>query len=601
MSHVKFVAGILALAAIVSPATLGQSPQEQQKKIDDLGRRLDQVLKEQEALKAALASRDTELQSAQASQKDEALESYISSLSERLAGPGTTVKSVASPITFTGEFRVRTGWTLDRNFGEPNGILSAGAGLLGIILKGFELPELDGGYYKSTKAEYFFATLASLAAAIVDDDAIDDEDHDDDGQFTEARFRIGLQFDLAKDVTTYFELQAYGVYDNGVTPYPSTTTPFNDVTDGLSEVDLYQGYIRMSNLFNRPEFSSTAGRQEITLGNEFQFGNNDFFNGESFDGVRYDWNSESFSLTGMALTLQSHTFHDGFKVRYPDPITGYDDDMMYSLYLTLKVIEHHEIDLYWIYLNGHSPAFGSFGTEGGIRSNYLLEGLFNTAYYHTVGGRIGGTFPSVAAGLDWNVEAAFQFGDTKDVLGIPGTSQDVDGWTIEAEVGLMFQGAAHFRVFGRFLFADGGDMFGQDTGYIPLFPERHSQTGYRARYGIFDIIPMSNVITGQLGITFDPDPAWTIGLTGLWAAHDQNVITGFDDLGFITTDDGIGWEADAFIEYRYSPQTTLSLGLAVFFPNDGAPLAGFFPLERIVGTNEDDVAFMAYLQAEVVF
>lgn len=530
MSMWKVVA-LAAAVGVIAPMTLAQeSTQDLRKEIEALKRDMNQLKAENQALAENMKN---------SAVADTSLEERINALSENLDYAGTTVKSDANPITIFGQFRTRSGWTFDRDFGADFG---------------------------SSDIE------------------------DDDGSFVDALFLVGFDFSLEKDVTTRFSIKSNGLYNNG-------DTNANDAADGLGEVDLYEGWINIGNIFGRKELSAKEGRQEIVLGNEFQFGNNDYFSGETFDGSHWMWDGESFNLHFLWAKL---AIDDNFDTRnwpYNNAGTGngYDDDELYSLYFTYEGIQDHTIDLYWIYFNGHNG--GSMGTLGnGLGSfstgDVATDGGGFDFYTHTFGLRIGGCF-AVAEGLDYNVEFAYQLGDLADTP--VGLNDDVEGFTVEVELGITFDATNHFRLFVRFLYAEGAD--GDDTGYIPLFPERHAQAvagdhrSRRARYGAMDIIPMDNVLTVQLGLTFDPAADWTLGLTALYAEHDEDVVT-----GPLSTDDGLGFEIDAFAEYRYSTQTTFSGGIGVFFPEDGAPLDG----GGFAGA-DDDIAFLFYMQARVVF
>lgn len=526
------VVALLTTLGLVAPVSMAQDDlkkevQELKKMYQDQARAIEQLKAENAALQASGAVADT------------SLEQRINALSENLDYAGTTVKSVANPITIFGQARVRSGWTFDRDFGTDFGPGTA------------------------------------------------EDSEDDDGSFVDALFLVGFDFDLDKDVMVRVSLKANGLYGNGDTNAEDGDTGSNS---NLGEIDAYELFIQFNNIFGRKELGAREGRQEIVLGNEFQFGNNDFFSGETFDGSHWWWDSENFAIHAIWAKLAST---DDFSSRNWPYVPagagdGYDDDELYSLYFTLKSIEEFNLDLYWIYFNGHGgPTAGdSFGTLG----NSL--GFGNDFYYHTFGARIAGVF-AVAAGLDYNLELAYQTGDLSGTG--PGAIDNVEGLAIEGEIGLTFDETNHFRVYVRGMWAEGAE--GDDTGYIPLFPERHSQTvagdhtARRARYGIMDIIPMQNVWSAQVGLTFDPAADWTLGLTILYAEHDEDVLTVAG-----TAEDGIGFEIDAFGEYRYSAQTTLGGGIGVFFADEGAPFAtgGF------VG-DDDDIAFLFFLQARVLF
>ena len=95
---------------------------------------------------------------------------------------------------------------------------------------------------------------------------------------------------------------------------------------------------------------------------------------------------------------------------------------------------------------------------------------------------------------------------------------------------------------------------------------------------------MTNVISVQAGLHFDPACNWTVGATGLWAETDKSIATGANR--------DYGTELDFWAEYRYSQQITLGAGLAFVFPDD----AGVFAW----GTT-DDTQFIGYLQARLMF
>jgi hypothetical protein len=473
-----------------------------QGKLRDLEKRLSAVEAENATLKSQVADRD-----------DEALETQVNALLDRYAG--TTVNSVANPITLTGELRFRTNWQLG-------------------------------------------------------DDEFDDEL---DGSWTDSLVRLGFMYEFTGDVTAFVELQSHWTFgdDTAATNgafswykgYPS------DWEIGASDHDvvLYQAWVEVRNVLNQPELSSRTGRQEIVLGNQFQMGNADWYNGWAFDGTVWIWEDESFRLIGAIVKLANF---DRDLNQLPSYLSDHDDDELYSVYFTLKTIENHELDIYWIYVNGHA----------GAATHALFPIAFpDTLYFHTIGGRIGGEFPDIADGLDWNVEVAYQFGDVNDV---PET--DVDGFAVEAQVGVVFDKSNMLRAYVRFLWAQGPDD--NDSGYIPLFPNRHSNTGFRARYGLFDLIPMNNVMTLQGGLHFNPDPAWTLGATVLWATTDES------DTIVSTSDDDYGWEIDVWGEYRFTEQMTLGAGVAFLFPDDeGVALWSL----------DDGTHVLIYLQARLVF
>ena len=377
-----------------------------------------------------------------------------------------------------------------------------------------------------------------------------------DGWFNDSRVRLGFGYDFSRDVSAYAELQTNFVYGD------------SDVNGQKDDVGLYQAWVKTANLFGRPEFSAKWGRQEVVLGNQFQFGNADWYNGVSFDGTRYDWSSESFDLTG--LWLRTATLGSGDSNQGPDygPNAingdGHDHDEFYSVYFTLKTIKNHKLDLYWIYANLHD----------GFTANSFSSNLAGTtAYFHTLGARIGGNV-DVAAGLDWNLEAAYQTGSA-------GTA-DVENLAVEGEVGVMFNKDNKIRAWLRGLYAEGPE--GNETGYLPLFPNAHSNTAnFRARYGSFDVFPMTDVFALTGGVHFDPAKDWTLGLSAVWGQTESDQPANVDD--------SYGFEIDVWAEYRYSEAMTFAMGVAFLFPDD----------QLVGGTFDTDTQFLFYMQARLFF
>lgn len=377
-----------------------------------------------------------------------------------------------------------------------------------------------------------------------------------DGWFNSSRVRMGFGYEFSKDVSAYAELQSNFAYGEASSFFGST-----DV-----DVSLYQAWVEVGNLFGRPEFSTKLGRQEVVLGNQYQFGNADWYNGVSFDGCRWDWDSDNFRLTGLMLRLTTEDSNDMNQM--PAYSTGHTHDELYGLYFTLKTIKNHELDVYWLYSNLHSGSAG----------NSLGGGLsFSDDYYHTFGARIGGDV-DVSAGLDWNFEAAYQTGNSDAGL-------DISAFSAEGEVGITFNRDNKFRAWLRAIYAEGAE--GNDLGYQPLFPNRHSNTAsFRARYGIMDIFPMTNVFAVTGGVHFDPSQNWTIGANLVWGETEEEIGGGFDD--------EYGFEIDIWAEYRYSETMTFGVGAAVLFADD----AGVFASG---GSFDDDAQFLMYMQARLFF
>jgi hypothetical protein len=514
----------VAILAASSIGALGQTHEELRKELDDLKAVVRQQAARVDAQAQALSRLEAEnaaLRSATAVPADGALEHAINRLNERMAG-GVEVRSCASRVNLGGEFRYRAAYAS----GE---------------------------------------TILPTEGTIGD---VDVETSEHDGWWVDARNRLSFQYDFQTDVTAFAEIQSHWAFGHDLDGLPHEY----DDSDSEGDVHLYQSWLEIRNVFCRPELSARIGRQEIVLGNQFQFGNADWYNGIVHDGVRVDWRSRCWTVTALALKL---TTEDGDINQVASFPFTHDDDELYGVYFTLKSIRNHALDLYWIYVNGHR------GESEDSGASFLFTSLFpGTAYYHTVGARMGGCW-EILCGLDWNVEGAVQTGSVNGAI----DTSDVSGAALEAELGVTLDRGSRFRVFARGLYSEGPG--GDDTGYLASFPNRHSNdAAFRARYGLADMIPMQNVLSAQLGLHFDPACNWTIGATGLWATLD-----GALEFPGIESDD-FGTELDVWAEYRYSRLLTFGAGLALVFPEDLGQLAVFSP---------DETKIIAYLQARLIF
>ena len=365
-----------------------------------------------------------------------------------------------------------------------------------------------------------------------------------DGSWNDALVRLGFGYDFTGDVSAYAELQSQWAFGAGA--------------GGTTGLDTYQAWLEVRNVMGQAALRQRTGRQEVVLGNQYQFGNADWYDGWTFDATRWDWENESFSLTAMAAKLNGGPDDNNQTSAFDN---DHDDDELYTLYFTLKTIQDHTLDLYWIYSNGHDAT--STGTFGGPLGGNNVSNDF----WHTMGARIGGTFADMAGGLNWNLEVAYQFGDTDG-------ANDVDALAIEAEVG--FNVTDGVGVFARVHYAEGADD--GDAAYTQLFGSRHSNGDFRARYGIADLMPMTDVFSIQGGLSFDANEDWTLGMTVVWAEEE-------------VSDDDYGWELDFWAEYQHSANLAYGFGAAFVMPDEDGSL----------GTLDDDTHFIGYIQARLLF
>lgn len=564
--HAAFAACLLAaLSAAQDPA----SSETLLREVRELRARVEAVEAENAALKGTLRDRDA----------DGAVEERINAL--LASEDGTTVKSSANPLTFIGEFRFRVAATLGDNGFGPGGVPSSTP--VGPGANQFAVP-----------------------------------DRERDGWWTDALMRMGILYDFAPDVTAYSEMRAKWAFGQS----GATSSPFglgsNGGVDGgpggaggstgqnadypvlldlNTFVFVHQAWLETRNVFGAPELTFRIGRQEIALGGQFQFGAAEWYDGFNFDALRFDWTAETWRLTAIASKLQSVDADGNQRTSF---FNSHDDDDLLALYFTYTGVADHAFDAYWILVNGHGGADddGS-GASVGALGNFVGDpaGSGGTAYYSTVGVRAAGLFREVAAGLDYGFEAAYQFGDGRgSPTGFPPIGAfDVDAFAVEASLGLTLDEESKLRVGIRALYAEGPSD--DALAYTPLYPSRHAASGFRARYGLFDLLPMTNVFSLQGGVQFDPAEDWSLGATLLWGEADEAGLMPGNrrngaTLSAVVPDDDYGVEVDVWAEYRASSQMTFAAGLALLFPDDAG---------EALWLVDDGAQFYAYFQARLAF
>lgn len=493
------------------------------------------------------------------------------------AREGTTVRSVADPVTLIGEFRFRTAASLGGN----------GPGA--------------GGAPTSTPSG---PGTSGLPAA------------EHDGWWTDALMRMGLLYDFGPDVSAYAEMRAKWAFGAA----SATSFPFElDSTGGVAPgggagtqagapggspvldintfVFVHQAWLETRRVFGAEELSFRVGRQEIALGNQFQFGAAEWFDGFNFDALRLDWTDSDWRLTALAAKLQAIDADGNQRTSF---FNSHDDDDLLALYFAYTGVADHAFDAYWIFVNGHGGADdGGAGSSIGALGNSVGDPLGGggTTYFHTFGLRAGGRFAEVGAGLDYNVEFAYQTGSGEgSPTAFPTVGPyDVDALAAEAEIGLTLDAESKLRTFVRALYAEGPS--GNDLAYVPLYPSRHASAGFRARYGLWDLMPMTNVFSLQLGAHVDPAADWTLGATVLWAEADEAGPTPASvrhgaRLTAALPDDEYGVELDVFAEYRASAQLIMTAGFAALFPSAAGEALWLL---------DGDPHLYAFLQARLAF
>lgn len=271
------------------------------------------------------------------------------------------------------------------------------------------------------------------------------------------------------------------------------------------------------------EMRNLFGMSGLTL----KHGRQEFVKGTQFQFGNEDWNN-GLVWDGHRLDWSNESFGvTGFLFNETGNFTTVDDYTS-GLYGTLKSIKDITVDGYWI----RRDAFNS----------------------DTFGGRVGG----MISGIDFNGEIAVQDANLAD-----------DPMALELNAGYMFSKDNKFHAHAQYALLENGYVapalnLGADRyGYALSFAGSGFPTGAAANLESFSV-----------GVSFDPAAAWSIG---------ANVF--FNDTDVAVTADDSYTEINVGVDYRYSDNCTISLGLGYWIPGDDTV----------------DEVFLGYLQARLAF
>ena len=398
--------------------------------------------------------------------------------------------------------------------------------MLCLMLVGAALPVLAGD--AEVTAELW--TRAEYADDFDLDSTIDDE-----VDFAAYLARIGLGFEINDNIDAMFEVQSFGHWgDSGTFSAAGLgaglSQPLGQLTDSLV---LYQANVTVNNL-GRGNLSLKIGRQEHVLGNELHFGDNDFYNGSFFDGIRASWDFDAWDLDAFIYILDENDLSTS---------PGVSDDYVAgsSANFTLGS-EKHSIEAYFFYKsdNGVASAYSAF----------TLGALYE--------------YSSDNGGWDWSFEGALQDG-TIDVemtaATCPvGTACDLQAFIVEGDLGYGW-GGNHHVTLGGLLVGEGDDAVDSDT-FMFLRPDVHR------RAGTMDIV----------GGAVAPGLA---NVTDIYASYGYFGDTNSFELTyheFLTTEDTVapfgldfGGEVDLVWNRAINPDHAgLQIGAGVFMPDAAA-------------------------------
>jgi len=463
-------------------------------------------------------------------------------------------------------------------------------------------------------------------------DGDDDNDlFDDSFSYAPARFNIGFRVDLPRDVAAVIELQ--GNYELGGGPAgvgtelraqttqhqrpgvvnpivlgpgfskvgaagglgspasgggPSTALPsptqleivrtLNDV-DG-DEVFVYQGYAEAAHIGDSI-LSVRIGRQEMAYGTEFLLGNQDWYDGQTFDGVKgiLEFTDKHRLDIFWAKLAERDTTVDG-SIGGAALNQGGDDSDLYGAYFSAQTLGGSSVgmDAYFLALNDDSNlVYNVSAQDDGIIGYdafdfYSIESdrSFLDAYW--AGVRF---FREREHGFHFSAELTYLFGNIEANLDNDGDgafddddSLSIGAFGFESFAGFTWDTPTNPTVKGGITWCEGSDVNDYEHGDYNTFFTPAGEV--HPRLGMMDLVDASNILAFNLGYAGSHKRhSWGVDLWHFefdevdpfvedFTVHDVNLEDG-DDLS-----NELGQEVDLWYNYQYSEHMLAQFAVSYF-------------------------------------
>ena len=394
--------------------------------------------------------------------------------------------------------------------------------------------------------------------------------NDDSFSIAPYRVMIGMTGNFAKNVSGHVDLQYIGNFGDQLTPQWGYNFPPDQVFDAYNNwsgngINLYTGWIEMAKI-GGSDFGMRLGRQENTYGTELFLGDNNYYGGLSFDGLRGMWQHGSSDLNVFYYKLAE--LNGDYWLSAPGSGGAAVDSNLFGA--------------------TYDWNFKSMGTVGG----YILVG-------QDLGGRgpVGVADSSVMTygarwnrGMmnddklnmfDWNIEVAAQSGDAGDPAPIFGGNPSVKlgGWIAEAWFAFNFNaGDTHGRVhLGTLMTSGDKTNTTKYEGFVPYYGDFHANN----RFGDLDWVDLF----GQQNIT-----DFNLGY-GHWFGEQHSVMLSYHVFSETESNgaasDKLGDEIDLTYNFQYSKNLGLQFTAGQASPGDasdaiyGLPVGAGDPVQRI--------------------
>lgn len=438
------------------------------------------------------------------------------------------------------------------------------------------------------------------------------DDYGNDRYFTEMLTRLNVTANFTDKVSGEIDLDSYDIWGEDFRSNYITGVDARANTN--DDLEVIQSYIQAEEMFGYP-LRLRVGRQQMKFGKGWLVGDRyASLSYLSFDGVRLTYSAEDIAVDAWwtKLAEAGAVEEDG-------------DTDFYGIYGTYSGLKPLKISAYWMWVRD-GEAIKDTNTDWFTER---LEDLFNVDDYdvtnlHTVGVRLWGA----AGGFDYDLEAAYQFGNASQVgaLFVPvggvfgDDDAEWDNWAADLEVGYTFDVKWKPRVYVGGAYYEGEDN--RDISFwewLCPFDLPHASVSFNrlfpdtsCRYA--DILDTSAVLTNfkelRAGVDLQPTEKIKVRMEveefwvddpfdlpvmldfGTWKGN-RLLLPILPEFSFWTKEasDDIGVLTTLTVKYAYSKDLSIEFLWEHLFTGEGILDGNFidrYGLFYFAGANDDD-------------
>jgi len=442
------------------------------------------------------------------------------------------------------------------------------------------------------------------------DGSFDEAAFDDSFSYGASRYNIGFRVDLPRDVAAVIELQGANTFGGGPaglgTELRAQTTQHQrpgvinhlwgaskvgsqnnllgddadpqhlEIIRTLSGaldpgVFVYQGYMEAAHVGDSI-FSVRVGRQELAYGTEWMLGNQDFYDGQTYDGVKgiFEFTDKHRLDLFWAKLAERDTTING---AVADPVLDQsgDDSDLYGAYFSAQTLGNSSVGMDAYVMGLHDQANLALGVTTDADNNYITgAGLFggdNLSYLSSywVGVRF---FRERETGFHFSAEVTYQFGKLDGVSNGDDGGFSIGAWGLESFMGYTWDQPTHPTIKGGVTYATGQSASDLGNGDWNTFFTPAGEV--HPRLGLADVVDASNVLAFNLGYTGSKgNHSWGVDLYHFEAAEvdpfvEDSIVS---DVAIDAGNDlssTIGQEVDLWYNYQYSEHLVAQFAAAYF-------------------------------------